>query len=68
MRRMAMGTGLALLVALAGCLPGYLSNQKAGKEGYFALAIEGVDADGQVMRLTDTQGDKVALLSFWSSQ
>jgi cytochrome oxidase Cu insertion factor (SCO1/SenC/PrrC family) len=54
----------ALVVALAGCLPGYMSNKHAGQEGYYAPPITAVDGDGQTMRLKEHKG-KVVLLSFW---
>ena len=53
-------------LALGGCLPGYLSNKYAGREGYFAPPITGLDADGQTLRLKQYK-DKVVLLSFWHS-
>jgi hypothetical protein len=56
--------GAALLVALAGCLPGHMSNKHAGHEGYFAPPITALDADGNTMRLKQYK-DKVVLLSFW---
>lgn len=67
MGRGALCLGLGIMIGLAGCLPGYLSNQKAGKEGCFALPIESVDADGKYMRLSE-YSDKIVLLSFWHSQ
>jgi hypothetical protein len=54
----------ASLVALAGCLPGYMSNKHAGHVGYYAPPITALDAEGQTMRLKDYKG-KVVLLSFW---
>ncbi|MFM7151922.1 MAG: peroxiredoxin family protein [Gemmataceae bacterium] len=67
---MARGVGIVCLlglVGLVGCFPGHMTNQKAGKEGYFAPPIEAVDGNGQPMRLSDYP-DKVVLLSFWHSQ
>src|SRR5262245_26186137 len=58
--------GMALLVAVTGCWPGFLRGPKPGKEGSPAPAVEGVDGTGQVMRLRDHKG-KVVLLSFWHS-
>lgn len=69
MRTKRAGLGLILLLGLglAGCLPGYLTNQKAAKEGYLAPPIEALDGNGQMMRLSEAQG-KVVLLSFWHGQ
>jgi thiol-disulfide isomerase/thioredoxin len=67
MRNTARGLGLALLMALTGCLPGSLySNKHMAKESYTAPPITAIDADGQVMRLKDHKG-KVVLLSFWKT-
>lgn len=64
MGKASAAVGAALLVALVGCLPGYMSNKHAGAEGYYAPPITALDADGQTMRLKEHQG-KVILLSFW---
>ena len=66
MAKTAHGIGLALTLALAGCLPGYLSNKHMAKEGYQAPPIAAVDGDGHVMRLKEHKG-KVVLLSFWKT-
>lgn len=66
MGKIARWPALALAAALAGCLPGYLSNKHMAKEGYPAPPISAVDGDGRVMRLKDFKG-KVVLLSFWKT-
>lgn len=62
------GLGLAMLLGLGGCLPGYLTGNKQNeKAGIPVPALAGIDGQGQTMRLSDFQG-KVVLLSFWHSR
>lgn len=63
MRKMVLPALVTGVILAAGCLSLGLNDLKDGKP---APPIEGVDAHGQVLRLSQFQ-NKVVLLSFWHS-
>src|SRR6266567_1330900 len=68
MRRFAPLAGGVLVLWLAGCSGEPEPKRKAGAiaVGDPAPEVEGVDADGKPVRLSDYKG-KVVLLDFWAS-
>ena len=66
MSAISRGGTLALAAALlAGCAS-VLTTGPAPQAGKTGLEIEGIDADGTALKLSDYRG-KVVLLDFWST-